>query len=77
MRATLHDPTPNTYYGQWLVSLRPKTREMLRSIVHHERAASVGFVAFGAAARDFPGNRSPVRWKFVCRPKRKSARLAL
>jgi hypothetical protein len=41
------------------------------SIAHHERAASAGFAAFDAAARDFPGNRSPLRLKFLCRPKRK------
>jgi hypothetical protein len=41
------------------------------SIAHNERAASARVVAFDAAARDFPGNRAPPRWKFLCRPKRK------
>jgi hypothetical protein len=41
------------------------------SIAHQERAASARVVAFDATARDFPGNRSPPRWKFVCRPKKK------
>jgi hypothetical protein len=27
MRLTLHHRAPNTYYGQWLVSRRPKTRK--------------------------------------------------
>jgi len=46
------------------------------AIAHNELAASAGFVTFDAPQRDFPGNRSPPRWKFVCRPKRKSAGLA-
>jgi hypothetical protein len=33
--------------------------------------ASAGFVTFDAPELDFPGNRSPPRWKFVYRPKRK------
>ena len=41
------------------------------SIAHRERAASARVGAFDAAARDFPGKRSPPRWKFVWRPKRK------
>jgi hypothetical protein len=75
MRATLHDDAPNAYYGQWLVSLRPKTREMLRSIAHHERAASAGFAAFDVAARDFPGNRGRCVGNFCVDQKKKSARL--
>jgi hypothetical protein len=46
------------------------------AIAHDEPAASARFVAFDVPERDFPGNRSPPRWKFVCRPKRKSARQA-
>jgi hypothetical protein len=30
--------------------------------------------AFDVQERDFPGNRSPPRWKFVCRPKKKNLR---
>jgi hypothetical protein len=41
------------------------------AIAHNERVASARFVAFDVPERDFPGNRSPPRWKFVCRPKRK------
>jgi hypothetical protein len=47
-----------------------------QAIAHNERAASAGVVAFDAPQRDFPMNRLPPRWKFVCRPKEKSARLA-
>jgi hypothetical protein len=39
------------------------------TIAHHEIVASAGFVAFDVPERDFPGNRSPPRWKFLCRPK--------
>jgi hypothetical protein len=46
------------------------------AIAHNELAASAGFAAFDVPERDFPGNRSPLRWKFACRPKRKTARLA-
>jgi len=41
------------------------------AIVHNELAARARFVAFDVLKRDFPGNRSPPRWKFVSRPKRK------
>jgi hypothetical protein len=41
------------------------------AIARSELAASAGFVTFDVAERDFPGNRSPARWKFVRRPKRK------
>jgi len=44
------------------------------AIAHNELAASARFVTFDVPERDFPGNRSPPRWKFVCRPKRKNAR---
>src|SRR5579864_8149291 len=40
------------------------------AIAHNEPAASTGFEAFDVPARDFPGNRSPSRWRFTCRPKR-------
>jgi hypothetical protein len=46
------------------------------AIAHNDLAASASFGAFDVPERDFPGNRSPPRWKFVYRPKRKSARLA-
>jgi hypothetical protein len=41
------------------------------AIAHSELAASARFWAFDVPERDFPGNRSPPRWKFVYRPKRK------
>jgi hypothetical protein len=71
MRATLHDHAPNTYYGQW-----PGGKALFPdfdspAIAHNELAASAGFVTFDVPKRDFPGNRSPPRWKFVYRPKRK------
>jgi hypothetical protein len=71
MHATLHDHAPNTYYGQ---SPGKKARfPGLESpaIAHKELAASAGFGTFDVPDRDFPGNRSPPRWKFVYRPKRK------
>src|SRR5579883_1778964 len=76
MYATLHDATPNTYYGQWpegkALSPGPRTP----SIAHDELASSAGFVTFGVPDQDFRENRSPPRWKFMSRPQRKSARLA-
>jgi hypothetical protein len=39
------------------------------AIAHKEPAASARFEAFDVPERDFPGNRSPPRWKFLCRPK--------
>jgi hypothetical protein len=42
------------------------------AIAHNELAASAGFVPFDVPERDFPGNRSPLRGKFACRPKRKT-----
>ena len=71
MRATLHDQAPNTYYGQWPgeKTLFPGLESL--AIAHNERAASVRFVTFDVPERDFPMNRSPACWKFVCRPKRK------
>jgi hypothetical protein len=41
------------------------------AIAHNERVASARFATFGVPERDFPGNRSPPPWKFVCRQKRK------
>jgi hypothetical protein len=41
------------------------------AIAHHELVASARFVTFDVPERDFPGNRSPLRWKFLCRPQRK------
>jgi hypothetical protein len=71
MRATLHDHAPNTYYGQW-----PGERPLFSglespAIALNELVARARFVAFDVPARDFPGNRSPPRWKFVSRPQRK------
>ena len=76
MRATLHDHAPNTYYGQW-----PGEKPLFAglespAIAHNELAASARFVTFDVPERDFPGNRSPPRWKFVFDQKEKSARLA-
>jgi len=66
---------PNTYYGQW-----PGEKPLFAglespTIAHNERAASAGFAAFDVPERDFPGNRSPSRWKFLCRLKRKTCAL--
>jgi hypothetical protein len=71
MRATLHDHAPSTYYGQW-----PGGKPLFAglespAIAHSELAASARFGTFDVPERDFPGNRAPPRWKFVCRPKRK------
>ena len=76
MRATLHDRAPNTYYGQWLGEKPPFAGLDSPAIAHDELAASARFGAFDVAERDFPMNRSPPRWKFVRRSKRKNARLA-
>jgi hypothetical protein len=71
MRATLHDGAPNTYYGQWpgKKALFPGLESP--SIAQNELVASAGIVGFDVRERDFPGNRSPLRWKFLCRPERK------
>src|SRR6185312_3755046 len=76
MRATLHDPAPNTYYGQWPGRKAAVCGPRTPAIAHHERVASARFGAFAAQERDFPGNRSPTCWKYVSQPKRKSARQA-
>jgi hypothetical protein len=44
------------------------------AIAHNELVASARFVTFDVPERDFPGNRSPLRWKFLCRPKKKNLR---
>jgi hypothetical protein len=44
------------------------------AIAHHELVASARFGTFDVPERDFPGNRSPLRWKFLCRPKKKNLR---
>jgi hypothetical protein len=41
------------------------------AIAHNELVANARFVTSGVRERDFPGNRSLPRWKFLCRPKRK------
>jgi hypothetical protein len=71
MRTTLHDHAPNTYYGQWLGEKPLFAGLESSAIAHNELVAIPSFVTFGVLERDFPGNRSPSRWKFVCRPKRK------
>jgi len=71
MRATLHDHVPNTYYGQWPGEKPLFTGLESAAIAHDERAARAGFVTFDVPERDFPGNRSLLRWKFVSRPQRK------
>jgi hypothetical protein len=70
MRTTLHDHALNTYYGHWprKKALFPGLESL--AIAHNELAASAGFGTFDVPERDFPGNRSPLRWKFTCRPKR-------
>src|SRR5689334_17370565 len=71
MRATLHDHAPNTYYGQWPAGKAAASGPRTPAIAHDALAASARIVAFHASERDFPINRSPPRWKFVSRPKRK------
>jgi hypothetical protein len=74
MRATLHDPAPNTYYGQWPGEKPLFARLESPTIAHNELAASARIVAFDVPERDFPGNRSPSRWKYTCRPIKKNLR---
>jgi hypothetical protein len=71
MRAILHDHAPNTYYGQWPGGKAAVSGLRSPAIAHSELAASARFVAFDVPERDFPENPSPLRWKFVSRPKRK------
>jgi hypothetical protein len=70
MRATLHDRAPNTYYGQWLGEKARFAGLGSTAIAHNALAASARFVAFDVPERDFPGNRAPLRWKFLRRPKK-------
>jgi hypothetical protein len=71
MRATLHDHAPNTYYGRWPGKKAAVSGFQSPAIAHDELAASARVVTFDVRERDFPGNRSQPRWKFVSRPKRK------
>jgi hypothetical protein len=71
MRATLPDHAPNTYYGHWLAKNARKHAAKWGANARNEVIASAGFGTFGGAARDFPRNRWPTRWKFVFRPKEK------
>src|SRR6185312_8604661 len=71
MRATLHDPAPNTYYGRWPGAKAAVAGLESPAIAHNELTARAGFVAFDNPERDFPGNRSAPRWKFAFRPQRK------
>jgi hypothetical protein len=66
---TLHDHAPNTYYGHWLAKNAGKHAAKWAAIAHNELVASPGIAPFDGAERDFPGNRSPARWNFICRPK--------
>jgi hypothetical protein len=71
MRTIVHDHAPNTNYGQW-----PGEKPLFAglespAIAHNRLAASARFATFDVPLRDFPGNRSPPHWKFVCRPNRK------
>jgi hypothetical protein len=61
-------PTPITGNGRQEKPLFPDFESP--AIAHNERAASARVVTFDVPERDFPGNRSPLRWKFLCRPKR-------
>jgi hypothetical protein len=74
MCATLHDHAPNTYYGQWPGGKAAVSGLESPAIAHKELVASPGFVMVDVPERDFPGNRSPARRKFVCRPKKKNLR---
>jgi hypothetical protein len=40
MRATLHDPAPNTYYGHWLAQNAGKHAAKWEAIARNERVAS-------------------------------------
>src|SRR5262249_55974862 len=71
MRVTLHDHAPNTYYGRWSEEKPLFSSLQSSAIAHNELVASASFVAFDVPKRDFSRNRSPPRWKFVCRQKRK------
>jgi hypothetical protein len=60
-----------SYYGQWPGKKALFAGLESAAIAHNELAASARFVAFDVPERDFPGNRSLLCWKFLCRPKRK------
>jgi hypothetical protein len=75
MRATLHDHALNTYYGQWLEEKAAVSGPRTPAIAHDELASNARVGAFDVPQRDFPGNRSPPRWKNLCvGQKKKSAR---
>src|SRR5690242_17759582 len=76
MRATLHDHAPNTYNEQWPGGKMRFAVLDSQAIAHNGLAASARVGTLDGTERDFPGNRSPARWKLVCRPKRKSSRQA-
>jgi hypothetical protein len=40
MRATVHDPAPNTYYGHWLAKNAGKHAAKQEAIVRNEPVAS-------------------------------------
>jgi hypothetical protein len=40
------------------------------AIAHNEHAASARFGTFDVPEQDFPGNRSPLRWKFCVSSKK-------
>jgi hypothetical protein len=65
MRATLQDRASNPYYGQWPRAFPRESGSKTRSIARNGVAASAGFDAFDARARDFPGKPAPLRRKFA------------
>jgi hypothetical protein len=71
IRATLHDRAPNTYYGQWAGGKPLFAGRESPAIAQDEPRASARVGTFDVPEREFPGNRSLPRWKFVCRPKQK------
>ena len=72
MRATLHDPAPNTYYGQWpgrkSRCLRASNRRPL-PMMSALRAPDSWPLTFRSEISQRIARRCS--WKFVCRPKRK------
>src|SRR6478672_8403592 len=65
MRATLHDLTSNTYYGQWPGGKAAVSGLRTPAIAHNKLVESARFVTFDVPERDFPENRSPARRRFV------------
>jgi hypothetical protein len=61
MRATLHDPAPNTYYGQWPGEKPLFPGRQSPAIARNERVGGAGIATFDGPQRDFPGNRPPLR----------------